>query len=250
MANKELKSLLDNYLETVKTAAMDLEDVPAQTKIAQGTAKQLAIESLSAVKKAYTNALTKRIVKVFVSGDSAEFEAYLKKEGALTLNGNLLYEWLSTGLNNTAVFSPQHTIDVMGLLLEFCKANDIESIPMPRWDIGDHESQIKSHQDLVNILKKGVRATNGDTLTKFALTKYTFIEAINKKVDYNLVPVVIFSLTNEEITALSDTLFNEQQNIVLDVTDKKFDEIVATLNLKLQAANTALKRVTKENTNG
>jgi hypothetical protein len=75
------------------------------------------------------------------------------------------------------------------------------------------------------------------------LNKYTIINAINDKVAYNLVPVAIFNLSDDEITALSDTLFKGQQNVVLETLDLKFDEIVANLNIKLQAAYAALKRV-------
>lgn len=245
MANKELKEVLDTLLETQRAADLDMAEIPPETRIGMATRKQEAVNYLPVATKNYTNELSKHIVKVFIKGSSAELEAYLKKEGGIVLNGNLLYDWLADNLQRPRVFAPQHTVQVMELLAEFCKANDIDSIPMPRWESIDVEALVDVPSKLINILKKGIRLTNKDDLTKFVLTKYTFLQAIKDKVTYNLVPVVIFNLSDDEITGLSDALFNGQMNVVLDVSDKKFDEVVAELNTKLHAANAALKRVTK-----
>ena len=250
MANKELQAALNILLETQRISERDVTDDPPETRNGLAVLKQVAINELPIVRKYYTDLLTKHIVKVFIKGNMPELEAYLKKEGGIVLNGNLLYNWLIENLAKPSVFGPQHTIQVMELLAEFCKANEIESIPMPYWDGADVEVIIGNDVNkLVNIIKKAVRVTNKDDITKFVLTKYAFLQAINDKVAYNLVPVVIFNLDPEEITGLSDALFNGQQSVVVDVNGKKFDEVVVLLNQQLQAANTALKRVTKENTN-
>jgi hypothetical protein len=244
MANKELKAALDKYFQTKKASEEDLTDVPHKVLMGRAAAKQEAVMRLPLEKQAYTDKLSKHIVKVFVKGKCPELEAYLKKEGGIVLNGNLLYDWVADQLRRPSVFVPQHTIQVTEALLEFCRANDISSIPMPMWAEGGNSFVIKSPSDLIRIIKKGIRATNGDTLTRFVLNKYAFIQAINDKVAYNLVPVIVFGLEDEEITSLSDTLFKGQQTVVIETLDKKFDEIVTNLNTKLQAAYAALKRVT------
>lgn len=250
MANKELKKLLDEVAVVRADAEMDLTDCPPNVYMGKATAKAYAIENLAEVEKKYTDALVPHIVKVFVKHETPELTGYLHKNGAIVLNGNLLYDWLANQLHNPPVFAPNHTIQVMDCLMEFCRNNSIESIPMPKWGPEDVEVKINSREHLVELLKKGIRATNGNDLTRFLMVKYANLQAIKAKIDFNLVPVVILGLQDDEITGLSDTLFKDQPSVILDVGDKQFSEVEAILNKELQAAYAALKRVNKENKNG
>lgn len=246
MANQKLSEIVKKYNEAKVWAKKDLSNWDPKTSKAAGTQQNMAREQLAVLTNEYCSAVRGRFVKVFLTGEGETFDKvkeYCSQESAPVVDGNLVYNSLAKTIQNTVygskTFSAQQFAALVHATEDLALKNELE-IPPPQWD--GFERMVPTFNDLAQNIKKCIRRTNGDALNNLLMSRFVYSQALEKGMDYNLVPVIITNVTKEEVETFSNTMFQGQPNVVIEVKpEDKFDDVIENLNGKLQAAYAELK---------
>lgn len=217
----ELKDVLA-ALESAKTdAAINPEEWPAHTRPSIEIRKRQAQDSVESLTKQYRDLLRKGVEVIAVIGPEdkvAKFKDVVEDEGSsVVVDAGSLYVKLATPVDATIGREREFRVPQLYRLIEemaeMGKQLGIRSLPYPN-DPNTLGKTVPTFEDTVAAVRTSIRATGGDELMIRYIEEQALKEAEAVGYTQRVLPVVVFGLTEPEVTALSSTLFAGNVTII------------------------------------
>jgi predicted nucleic acid-binding protein len=204
---RTLKELNKELAEVEKTAAMNIEEIPASVRGGWTTSIEKAKTDLKALRAAYKKVLLSNGVAIFLTGDSAKVTELAKladEEGGIVVDANALYERLAKEVEQT--ISDQrswgiHQVHKFHLALqEVMHEVGLSELPMPSRDT---MPLVKTFQDVVDHIRSVLRAAVGDQLNAIYIEAQAAKRAFEIRYIGVMTPVLIAGAKDGEFHQLS-----------------------------------------------
>ena len=240
--NEKLEKALNQLVETEAVCNQDLTGWDPSTKMGMETRKRQAKNDLDVLKNAYKNELINSAIKVFVTGDTVKAKRFVESldgGSVVVVAGDGVYRKMAKNVEKTLDdrsrhFNTSQLVHLIDELHDFARDFELRDIPLPKMDGNDINTQAPTLEDVVDLVRKAIRATANDDINRIYLEREVLNKAVAVKAAGNVVPVIIHSLTQDEIGGLSQNLFFGRPNLVLDLSDIADDEnLVANATKKI-----------------
>lgn len=203
-----LEKLSEEYESVAKTAAMNLDDVPAATRGGWSTRVREAQDRLKDLRVEYRNALLKNGVAIFLEGDAAKVGEFVQlvvdgNEG-LVVDANTLYDRLAreveVSLSDQRNWGVTQTYRLHQALQAVMFELGLSEMPMPS---RDSMPIVPTYADTVAHVKSIVKGAVDNQLNRLYIINEALNAAIKIRYIGVMAPVLITNATAEEARELS-----------------------------------------------
>ncbi len=232
MSNENLETLFQKFEEAQKLATMDLSGWNPKTVLGVAVQKKIAQEAVEGFVEKYKAAVTKTISVVFLEGAPERVAQVImahEDEPVVVVRGDDLYRTIADPIDKMMDsahrrFGGTQVGRLIEELTEYARDNGIRSLPMPKLDLNDYNAAVPTFEDVVSVVRKAIRATSADDLNRIVMERAVLKSAIDTKATGEFLPVVVHSLTRDEVTKMAGDLFKGRPFAVVDLDELPEDD--------------------------
>lgn len=236
--------LLEQYDEAVKVLAIDIIDIPQATRPAMMMRQTEARNEKVALMERYTELLRANAFTIFPVGETEDVQAFIKiaAEEADTINisAETLYERLATFVEDSMGSRRQFGITQLGLLIDGVTqvARELKLTNLKSPTITDVEV-CPTHADLVQTIRRMVRACGEDTINKAFIERLLCEAAREIRYTRSVTPVIVSDAKEDEIDNLSGLFSGAHFKVKVgkEMNTEKVLDVMTGIRKQLKALN-------------
>lgn len=221
---KNLEKLNTELAEVEKTAQINPEELPPQTRGAWTTAIVEAKAKADGLRREYRTMLLRNAVAIFVNGDKAklvEFAKLADEEGAIVVDASALYTRLAKDVEPTVgdqrSWGIHQTHKLHLALQEVMHELGLTSMPMPS---RGEMPLVPTFDDTVAHIRTIVRGATGDDLNNLYIQAVVVRRALAIRYIGVMAPVLIVGALDDEQAALAKSFGKGEMKVVVVATDE------------------------------
>lgn len=235
----ELKQILEEADKLQPFVDKDLDTVEWKVRAAWGVKKTDSKLEQAKLKKEYGKALAPRIVKILLTGSperANELVELFKSTNVVVVDGSTVYDHVAKRVegildHRDRLFHQTYQYRMTTELQIFCQENGLDRPKEVKVDVKDDLKQVPHYGDVLGIVRKSIRATNGDKVNCDYLMKEFIEDAYRKRLDGQVIVCVVKGLTPDESEAISKGVYGDRPtvNVKLQssmIVDEKLLEVI------------------------
>jgi len=227
-----LEKLFEDYEATAKTAAINIEEMPAATRGGWGSRVREAQDHLKEVRAEYKKTLLKNAVAIFLEGDAAKIEAAValaRDNGGVVIDANALYERLAKPAEATLSEARQWGVAATHRLhlgiQEVMYETGLNEVTMPASEL----PYVATYQDVVAHVKHLIRNAVGDQLNRFYVEESLARAAIEIRYTGVTVPVLVVNAEPSEQATIAASFLKGNTSMKIEATDEVDKDFLSKL---------------------
>jgi hypothetical protein len=201
--------LLEKYDDAMKTLAIDIIDVPQETRPAMMMRQRECRDEVVTLMDSYTELLRGNAFIIFPQGEPADIDTFIRLAGeeadTISISAETLYARLATFVEDSMGTRRQFGITQLGLLIDGVTqiARELKLSNLKSPTITDVEV-CSSRDSLIQTVRRIVRAAAGDDINKAFVARQLTEKAREIRYTQNITPVIISDVKDDELESLGD----------------------------------------------
>lgn len=227
-----LEKLIEDYESTAKTAAINLDEMPAATRGGWGSRVREAQDHVKEVRTEYKRALLKNGVAIFLEGDAVKIEAaatLARENDGVVIDANALYERLAKPVEATLSEARQWGVSATHRLhlgiQEIMFETGLSEVSMPASEL----PYVATFQDVVAHVKKLIRNAVGDQFNRCYVEEDLVRQAIKIRYTGVTVPVLIVNAEPNETATIAASFLKGNTSMKIEAADEVDKEFLSKL---------------------